>query len=42
MDILGHPIVGDPKYVPASGRSSLADTGLAERLHLHVQRLILL
>ncbi|MBX9926975.1 MAG: RluA family pseudouridine synthase [Hyphomicrobiaceae bacterium] len=41
MDILGHPIVGDPKYAPASGRSSLADTGIAERLHLHARRLIL-
>lgn len=41
MDIIGHPIVGDPKYLPASGRSALADTGLSDKLHLHARRLIL-
>jgi 23S rRNA pseudouridine955/2504/2580 synthase len=41
MDILGHPIVGDPKYRPASGASALAETGLAGKLHLHARRLVL-
>lgn len=41
MDILGHPIVGDPKYLPASGRSALADTEFSGKLHLHARRLIL-
>lgn len=41
MDILGHQIVGDPKYLPASGRSSLSETGMSEKLHLHARRLIL-
>jgi len=41
MDILGHPIVGDPKYLPASGHSSLAYTDFADKLYLHARRLIL-
>jgi 23S rRNA pseudouridine955/2504/2580 synthase len=41
MDIIGHPIMGDPKYVPAGGKSALLESGLAGRLHLHARRLIL-
>jgi 23S rRNA pseudouridine955/2504/2580 synthase len=41
MDILGHPIVGDPKYRPLSGQSSLAEAGMADKLMLHARRLIL-
>ena len=43
MAMIGHPIVGDPKYQDQlhEGRSVLADAGVDGQLHLHARRLIL-
>ena len=43
MSMIGHPIVGDPKYQDGlhEGRSVLADAGVDGQLHLHARRLIL-
>ena len=43
MAMIGHPIVGDPKYQDGlhEGRSVLADAGVDGQLHLHARRLIL-
>ena len=43
MAMIGHPIVGDPKYQDGlhEGKSVLADSGIADKLHLHARRLIL-
>lgn len=43
MAMIGHPIVGDPKYQDQlhEGRSVLADAGVDGKLHLHARRLIL-
>jgi 23S rRNA pseudouridine955/2504/2580 synthase len=43
MAMIGHPIVGDPKYQDTlhEGRSVLADAGVDGQLHLHARRLIL-
>jgi len=43
MAMIGHPIVGDPKYQDQlhEGKSVLADSGVADKLHLHARRLVL-
>ena len=43
MAMIGHPIVGDPKYQDGlhEGRSVLADAGVDGQLHLHARRLVL-
>jgi 23S rRNA pseudouridine955/2504/2580 synthase len=43
MAMIGHPIVGDPKYQDTlhEGRSVLADAGVDGQLHLHARRLVL-
>jgi 23S rRNA pseudouridine955/2504/2580 synthase len=43
MAMIGHPIVGDPKYSDQlhEGRTVLADSGIEVKLHLHARRLVL-
>lgn len=43
MAMIGNPIVGDPKYQEGlhEGKSVLADSGVADKLHLHARRLVL-
>jgi 23S rRNA pseudouridine955/2504/2580 synthase len=43
MAMIGNPIVGDEKYQDQlhGGRSVLADSGIADKLHLHARRLVL-
>lgn len=43
MAMIGHPIVGDNKYedVLHEGKSQLANTGVAAKLHLHARRLVI-
>ena len=38
MALIGHPIVGDPKY---GGDFGLGEEEIAAKLHLHARRLVL-
>jgi 23S rRNA pseudouridine955/2504/2580 synthase len=38
MALIGHPIVGDAKY---QAEPALAESGIAQKLHLHARRLII-